>query len=368
MGVWSPAFQHQFLDGNLLNFSAAPGAEPDISFEAPVVRPAPPAEQRGFPVRRGNRFDYRFEPGVFGNVIGTDIKLDIAFPAGTGAAQTSGNVVLANGAIRLLLGFVSGNARIQLFVNNDVMSANAPFDPGAPLRIQTRWHTHGQGQIWINGSLRSYHPALAPGRNFTIDQLAFGHHDASAIAPSAPAFLIRRIGVKLLRDNDALRCLDGLFPITEPVPIDEVCRRKLAGAEHAVLGEIRAFMQRSIGRLTSEWQDGMPGGPFTPEAVAAHAAAIAAGRAFVQFMLHHPGGDPELIKQKLGEFLILIRAADPAAYDQAIGRLRAIPPPYDAHCLAQLQPLAQAHGAQLQPVADLLEALWTKMQSPEGTP
>src|SRR5262249_59710532 len=95
----------------------------------------------------------------------------------------------------------------------------------------------------------------------------------------------------VLGEKDGVRGLGGLFPMTEPVPLDEVCRRKLAGAEHAVLGEIRAFMQRSIGRLTSEWQDGMPGGPFTPEAVAAHAAAIAAGRAFVPFLVH-PRRDP----------------------------------------------------------------------------
>ena len=82
MGVWSPAFQHQFLDGNLLNYSAAPGSESFISFEAPVVRPTPPAEQRGFPVRRGSRFDYQFEPGLLGRVIGTDIKLDITWPPG----------------------------------------------------------------------------------------------------------------------------------------------------------------------------------------------------------------------------------------------------------------------------------------------
>jgi hypothetical protein len=302
MGVWSPAFQHQFLDGNLLNFSAAPGSEPDISFEAPVVRPTPPADQRGFPVRRGNRFAYQFEPGLFGSIIGTDIKLDIAFPPGTSAAQTLGNVTLANGSIRLLLGFASGNARIQLFVNNDVMNATAQLDPSAPLRIQARWHTHGQGQIWINGSLRSYDPALAPGMTFTIEQLAFGHHDTSTIDPSEPALLLRRIGVKLLRDNDALRCLDGLFPITDPIPLDEECRRKLAEVERAILSEIRAFMQRSIVRLTSTWQDGMSGGPFTPEAVAAHAAAIAAGRAFVQFMLHQPGGDPDLIKQRTARY------------------------------------------------------------------
>ena len=68
MGVWSPAFQHQFLDGNLLNFSAAPiapGTFPDISFEAPHIGPVPPPDQLGFPVRRGNRSDRYAPQGVY---------------------------------------------------------------------------------------------------------------------------------------------------------------------------------------------------------------------------------------------------------------------------------------------------------------
>jgi len=372
MGVWSPAFQHQFLDGNLLNFSAAPGSAPNISFETVLVRPTPPPDQRGFPVRPGNRFRYQFEPGLFGSIIGADINLDIAFPPESGTADTSGNVTLANGAIRLMFNFLGGSSgpppivRILLLVNNDGMVLSPRYDPSAPIRIQARWHTHGQGQIWINGGLRRYDPALAPGSSFTIEELAFGHHDTTTINPSAPTLLLRRIGVKLLRDNDALRSLDRLFPISEPVSLTEDCRRKLEEIERATFSEIRAFMQRSIVRLTSAWQDGTPGGPFTPEAVAAHAAATAAGRAFVQFMLHHPGGDPDLINQKLEEFLILIRAADPAAYDEAIRRLDDIPQPLDADCLAQLQPLVQVYGARLQPVVDLLEKLWMTMQTPGG--
>lgn len=140
-GVWSSAFQHQFLDGNLRNFSAAPGTEngPTISFEAPEVRPTPPPEARGFPVRRGNRFSYAFAPGTFPRIIGIDIKLDIAFPSGAAAASLAGNVVLQNNdTARLLLGFSNGNARLQLVVNNQFHAAIAQFDPAAPLRIQAR--------------------------------------------------------------------------------------------------------------------------------------------------------------------------------------------------------------------------------------
>ena len=367
MGVWSPAFQHQFLDGNLLNFSAAPGSPANISFEGPTVRPTPPQQERGFPVRRGNRFTYQFEPSLFGNVIGADIKLDIAFPPGA-AGQLLGNLVLGNDAIRLLIGFASGNARLQLVVNNNFLAGTARFDPAGPLRIQARWHTHGQGHIWVNGGLCSYHPALAPAQRFSIERLAFGHHDTSAPAPGAPAFLIRRLGVKLLRDLDARRCLDGLNPMEEPVPLDEDCRRRLSGLQAAALGEIRAFMQQALVKLTAAWSTGQPGGPFTQDGVNAHAAAVSAGRAFVEFMLRPQRGEPEHIKTKITEFLLLIHATDPVAYDQAIARLQAMSNPFDAHCVAQLQPMIQRSGADLQPMVDLLEALWATMQRPGGAP
>src|SRR5262245_35600202 len=149
MGVWSPAFEHKFLDGNLLNFTAAKGSDPDISFEAPIVRPTPPPQDRGFPVRSGNRFRYSFEPGLFGNVIGADIRLEVAFPPGV-TGQTLGRVVLGNDTVQFLLGFVNDGARIQLVVNGAFHAAVANFDPAAPLRLQGRWHTHGPAQIWVN--------------------------------------------------------------------------------------------------------------------------------------------------------------------------------------------------------------------------
>ena len=63
-----------------------------------------------------------------------------------------------------------------MFVGSDVTAVSVPIDPGAPLRIHARWHSHGQGHILVNGTLRRYDPALAAGASFTIDRLAFGHH------------------------------------------------------------------------------------------------------------------------------------------------------------------------------------------------
>jgi hypothetical protein len=368
MGVWSPAFEHKFLDGNLFNFTAAAKAgEPDISFEGPLVRPTPPAAERGFPSRGGNRFRYAFEPGLFGNIIGVDIRMEVAFPPGT-TGQTSGEVVLGANTVRFLLGFVNGGARLQLVVNDAIHAGVANFDPAQPLRLQARWHTHGQGQLWVNAALVSYTPRLAPGQSLSLETLAFGHDSATPL-PGTPAFLIRRLGVKLLRKDDAQRALNRLFPVDD-VQVDPVCRRRLAAAQDAVFSEIRGFMRHAVGKLTEAWSTGQPGGPFTPQGLAAHAAAVAAGRAFVEFMLGRPerGGDPAAVDARLGEFLAAVRATDAGAYDEAIARLAATSTPLDAECLTQLQPLVDRHGPALAPLRGLLERLWARMQAPQVTP
>ena len=45
----SSAFHHQFLDGNLLNFNAAPGPAPVVLFDGPLVQPMPPRSNVGLP-------------------------------------------------------------------------------------------------------------------------------------------------------------------------------------------------------------------------------------------------------------------------------------------------------------------------------
>jgi hypothetical protein len=361
--VWSPAFQHQFLDANPANFNAWPGRH-SVNPPVLVVPPTPPRDQLGFAVRPGHRFEYAFDPPL-ADVIGADVKLDLAFPPGSTAGQLAGQAVLANGAIRFLVGFVSGVARLQLFVNNDVIGVSVPFSDGAPLRVHARWHTHGQSHLWVNGTLRAYDPSLAPSASFTVERLRFGHH-ADQIVTNAPAFLIRGICVKLLRRNDPGRVFDSLFPIPEPSPLDEECVRKLASVDAAILEEIRTFMRQAIARLTSPWQEGMPGGPFSPEAVAAHDAAIAASLGFMAFVIHRRDADAQRVKEKVTEFLRIIEATDPAGYAQLVARLEALTGQYDPSCLARLQPLAQQHAAALQPIKSLLETLLGVIRSPGG--
>lgn len=361
--VWSPVFQHLFLDANPRNFNAWPGSH-SVNPPVLVVPPTPPRDQLGFAVRPGHRFEYVFDPPI-GDVIGADIKMDLAFAPESAAAELLGQVVLANGAIRFLVGFISGIARLQLAVGNDVIGISVPFATTAPLRVHARWHTHGQGQIRVNGTVRGYDPSLAPSAMFTVDRLRFGHH-ADQVVANAPAFLIRSITVKLLRQSDPGRVLDSLLPIPEPSPLDAECIRKLNAVDAAILQEIRAFMRQAIDRLTSRWQVGMPGGPFTPEAVVAHNAAVAASLAFMAFLVHRREEDAERVKEELSSFLRIIQATDPAGYAQLVARLEALTGQYDPSCLARLQPLAQQYASALQPVKSLLETLLNVIRSPSG--
>ena len=363
MRVWSSAFLHQFLDGNPANYNAVPGvltAQPD----GLAVRPTPTADQLGFPIKPGQSLDYAFER-PFDEVVGVDIQLHLLFSGNNPSQQLSGRVMLGGGAIRLLTDFVSDVARLQLFVGGDVMGLSVPIAASGAMRIRARWHTHGQGQIWVNGTSRGYDPGLAPGASFTIERLALGHH-SSAIIPNTPQFLARRFCVKLLRRDDPARFLDQLFPIADPLPLDPTCARQIAEINRAVLAELRQFMSAAIARLTRRWQEGQAGGPFSSEAIAAHEAAVAAGQAFVEFMLGRRDADASRFLDQIGDFLKLIEATDPAGYAQLVAKVVELSDSLEPHCRAQLEPVAQQHAGALGPVAALMQALWAKVQSPGG--
>lgn len=364
MGVWSSAFLHRFQDGNPANYNAVPGSL-SVLPDGLAVRPTPPSDQLGFPIRPGQSLEYAFAR-AFDAVVGVDVRLDAFFPAGSETETLSGRVVLAGGDIRLLTDFASGVARLQLFVGGQVMALSVAIAARGAMRIQARWHTHGQAVIWVNGVMRGYRPNLAAGASFTIDRLAMGHH-SSAVVPNAPAFLARRFCVKLLRRDDPARFLDKLHPIADPLPLDAACARQIAAINQAAMTEIRQFMSAAVARLTSAWQEGQTAGPFSDKAIAAHDAAVAAGRAFVEFMVDRRDADADRFLEHAGVFLQLVEATDPAGYAQLVARLEALSGGLDPRCRDALEPLARQHESSLGPVATLLQALSARVRSPGGT-
>lgn len=367
MGVWNSAFVHQFQDGNLANFNAVPGRL-SVQPGSLVPQPTPPPGQRGFPIRPGQLLDYMFDR-PFENVVGVDIALDLFFPDGSAAVQLPGQVVLGGGQVRLLMDFLGNVARLQLHVPDTLtgLAISASVVSHGLVRLQARWHTHGQAEIRVNGTLRGYRPGVAPGASFTIDRLALRHH-ADFIVPDAPSFLVRRFCVKLLRRDDPARLLDTLRPITQPPPLDAACARQAAAVHAAVMAELRRFMSAAVARLTTAWSESdRDRQPFSDEAIAAHAAAVAASRAFLEFLARRRDSDAGRFIEQVTTFLQLIAAADPAGYDQLVARLEAMSGQLDSRCRAALEPWAQQQAASLRPVVALMEALWDRIQSPGGS-
>ncbi len=366
MGVWSSAFLHQFQDGNPANFNAAPG-QLSVLPGGLAVQPTPPPEQRGFAIRPGQVLDYVFDR-PFENVVGVDIALDLFFPEGSEAEQLPGQVLLGGGQIRLFMDFLGDVARLQLHpaapANGLAISANVTAR--GLVRLQARWHTHGQAEIRVNGTLRGYRPGIAAGASFTIDRLALRHH-ADFTVPGSPAFLVRRFSVKLLRRDDPLHLLDTLQPIGCPPPVNAGCARQAAAINASAMREIRQFMTAAVVRLTSAWSEGASGAPFSDQAIAAHAAAVAAGDAFVRFMARRQDGDAERVLDHLTAFLQLIAATDPDGYAQLVVRLEAMAGQLDPRCREALEPWAQRQAASLRPFIALLQALWDRIQSPGGS-
>lgn len=360
--LWSSVLQHQFLDGNPANLAAAPG-QLTIEPEGLAVRPTPPADQRGFLMWPGHRLGYTFA-APFEQVIGADIRLDLLFPPGSEQHQLAGVVRLGDGTVRLHTDFASGIARLQLWVGTSVMAASVPIVAAGPTSVRAHWHTHGQGHIWVDGRLRVYEPALAVQTSLTLDRLSLGH-PSSSVAPNTPGLLARRLCIRLLRDDDPARYLDGLHTIAEP-PLAPACRRQVEAIHHAARGEIRRFMSETVSRLTAAWDEGQGGEPFSAQAIAAHEAATAAGKAFIDFILYRRDADAQQVLERIGTFLALIESTDPAAYQALVDRIAHMADGLEPGCRSALEIFAQPHATSLGPLAELFQQIWTKVQSPGG--
>ena len=362
MGVWTSAFQHQFLDGNPLNFDAAPGTTGTILPDGLLIKPAPPPDQRGFAVRPGHKFGYDFERPL-SEVIGLDIHLRLTLPPAGAASQRSGRVVFTGTPVRFLFDFLDDLVRVQLFVGSEVVAAPVPV-AAQQLSLRARWHTHGQAQILMDDEIRAYEPNLARGRALSIHGLEFGHH-SSQLAATAPGFMINRILIKLLRRDDPARLFDAPSPVAAP-PLSAACLRSMREADGLAFGIIRSFMGNAVSRLTRPWRVGMPGSPFTPEAVAAHEAGRSAGIAFIKFLAAGKAEHAEAVKNGLAELLTTLKASDPDGFKQAVAALKQAAGAYDPACLAELQPFADQHAEALQPILSLLEEVAEQIDAMGG--
>ena len=363
MHVWTPAFHHQFLDGNPANFSAPPGVLTALP-NGLVVQPTPPPDQRGYPIAPGHSLSYALERPLL-DVIGIDIRLDVLVD-GSAQDPLDVQVRLDGQAVRVIATFLGPLLRLQFSMGGTPIAASIPLESASGLiRLRLRWHTHGQGAMWVNDVLRVYEPALQPGLSLPVTTLFLGHH-STVVTADPPKMRARRLMVKVLRNDDATRLLDDLFPLPRPLPVDSECAKRVQGLAGAAMIEARQFMAAAVAAWTRHWTEGQAGSPFSAESVAAHEAAVQAGRAFIAFMLGQERADADRFLAEAKTFLALLQMVDPARYTALVAMAEDASTQLDLPCIAALEPLRRLYESRLTPLAQLVRDLAVVAQAPGG--
>jgi hypothetical protein len=381
-GVWRPVFLHEFLDGDPANLRAAPG-ELEVLPDGPVIQPTPDPADRGMLMTPGNQLIvYRFQE-PFEDVIGVDLSVDILYPAPNPFTEAVFPLVaLGNGALSLSLARMGpaipdpppGPMPVRALMNvlGAVLQVELLVMPAfadlRTTRYRIRWHTHGQAQMWHEGQLVGYEPQLAAGRSMTVDQLVIGFPFSEP--RFAPRYRVRRVYLKLLRRDDAQRAADGQVPINLCAGSPDPCVEQVRGIQREMLSRIRAFMSAILPVLTTPWRAGSQGGgPFSPESIAAHTAAVDAARAFGDFVIGRQQPDADTFLSRIGDLFDVLATTDPAGYTQLLADLEELEGTVDPGCRRSFEPLFTANEATLAPLASLLRDGWDRAQAarPGGT-
>ena len=251
-------------------------------------------------------------------------------------------------------------------VGGTPMATSIPLESASGLvRLHLRWHTHGQGSMWVNDVLRAYEPALQPGLSLPVTTLFLGHH-STMVTPDPPKMRARRLTVKVLRKDDATRLLDDLFPLPRPLPVDPECAKRVQGLAGAAMVEARQLMTAAVAAWTRRWTEGQAGSPFSAESVAAHEAAVQAGRAFIAFMLGQERADADRFLAEARKFLALLQMVDPARYTALVARAEDASTRLDVPCITALEPLRRLYESRLTPLAELVRDLAIAAHAPGG--
>jgi hypothetical protein len=362
MAVWNSVFLHEFLDGNPANLRALPG-NLTVLPNGPVVEPTPDPADRGFRVAPGRVLGYQFQ-GALANVIGVDLSVDLMLSA-EAAFENLTVLSLGGGAVTLVMPNVDapgGRAGFRFMVDGAGMDFTLRFVPSQTMRLRVRWHTHGQVQVWQERLLRAYQPGFAAGHAVGINQLAVGG-PIGRVGREGGYILVRRVYVKLLRRDDSRN------ELSEQVDIDTsmLPRTPCATAANALLADmlarIRAFMTEFIVKTTASWREGQPQAPFSPEAIAAHQAAVAAGEAFVAFLARREATAADSFLEQISKLLDIAAAVDPPRYAALLKELAPLAETLDPKCRGELQPLYEANTQTLEPLARLLQVTGERVRA-----
>lgn len=264
MSVWKSIFLHEFPDGDLTNLHAVPG-EVAVSPGGPLVGPPPEPGERGFSVHPGRTISYALADPL-AEVIGVDVSLDVDLRPQPGQAFPL--LSIDGGAVelslsRLRFAFIGpelrGFTRLAFAVGDERIEVDLEFSDLETLRLRARWHTHGQGQIWQQGTLRAYEPGFAAGRRLALGRLVGGGPEGVIVDPGG-LFRARRVYWKALREDDARATIDDHLPLDERYLKPTPCAERVRALFVEATSRSREFMTGVVSALTTSWRDGQPGG------------------------------------------------------------------------------------------------------------
>ncbi len=125
-------------------------------------------------------------------------------------------------------------------------------------------------------------------------------------------------------------------------------------------------MTAAVAAWTRRWTQGQAGSPFSAESVAAHGAAVQAGRAFVAFMLHQERADTDRFLAEAKKFLALLQTVDPVRYTALVAQAEDASTRLDVPCIAALEPLRRQYESRLTPLVELVRDLAVAARAPGG--
>ena len=114
-------------------------------------------------------------------------------------------------------------------------------------------------------------------------------------------------------------------------------------------------MSEFIVQTTTSWREGEPQAPFSPEANAAHQAAVAAGEAFVAYLARREATSADSFLEQISKLVDIAAAVEPPRYAALLKELEPLAKTLDPHCRDELRPLYEANAQTLEPLAHLLQ-------------
>jgi hypothetical protein len=176
--------------------------------------------------------------------------------------------------------------------------------------------------------------------------------------------LVRRVYVKLLRRDDSRNELREQVAIDTSMLPRTPCATAAGALLADMLAQITKFMTEVILKTTTSWREGQPQVPFSPEAIAAHQAAVAAAEAFVAFLTTREETAADTFLTQIGTLLDILATADPTRYAALLEELAALAETFDLnYCRGELQPLFAANTQTLEPLAHLLQETWERAKA-----